>query len=108
LAAIVSEHHQVETALRGQEGKLRVALDVQHRSQMERDDLLDRERAARAEAERANNAKDQFLAVLSHELRTPLTPVLLTASLLENDRKLPQSVRDDIQTIRQNIELEAR
>jgi signal transduction histidine kinase/ActR/RegA family two-component response regulator len=31
---------------------------------------------ARAEAERAAQAKDDFLATLSHELRTPLTPIL--------------------------------
>jgi CheY-like chemotaxis protein len=60
------------------------------------------------EAERANSAKDQFLAVLSHELRTPLTPVMLAASILENDRSLPAEVREDLQTIRRNVELEAR
>jgi hypothetical protein len=34
------------------------------------------EHAARADAERASQSKDRFLAVLSHALRAPLTPVL--------------------------------
>ncbi len=68
----------------------------------------ERERAARTEAEAANSAKDQFLAVLSHELRTPLTPVMLTASMLENDPQLPARVREDLHTIHRNVALEAR
>ena len=42
-------------------------------------------RQARAEAERANRAKDQFLAILSHELRTPLSSMLLHAQLLKGE-----------------------
>ena len=39
---------------------------------------------ARAEAERANSAKDDFLATLSHELRTPLSSMLLNAQRLRS------------------------
>ena len=37
---------------------------------------------AQKQAEKANEAKDHFLAVLSHELRTPLTPALMLAESL--------------------------
>src|SRR3954470_1862468 len=41
-----------------------------------------RAKSARHEAEKANHAKDEFLAVLSHELRTPLTLTLGWTRLL--------------------------
>ena len=38
--------------------------------------------AARAEAERANRSKDEFLAMLGHELRNPLAPILTALELM--------------------------
>ncbi len=61
-----------------------------------------------AELAKANRAKDNFLAVLSHELRTPLTPVLATAAMLQRDSRLSEDVRESIDVIRRNAELEAR
>jgi GAF domain-containing protein len=63
---------------------------------------------ARTEAERANLAKDRFLAMLSHELRTPLMPVLTSLLGLEHEADVPETIRPALQMIRRNVELEAR
>lgn len=65
-------------------------------------------RAAKDEAERANLAKDHFLAVLSHELRTPLTPIASAAYVLERYARVPEQYRGLLPMIQRNIALEAR
>src|SRR5205814_8816559 len=52
------------------------------RSAEERAQLLERATAARAEAEDASRAKDEFLAMLGHELRNPLAPILTALQLM--------------------------
>ena len=63
---------------------LPVAALVWERKTVERERtlLLAREQAARAEAEAANHAKDEFLAMLSHELRNPLAAISTAAHVL--------------------------
>ncbi|MFL6569077.1 MAG: PAS domain S-box protein [Chthoniobacterales bacterium] len=97
----------VITALRDASGRLRgfskVTRDVS-------DQLRAREmEAEKIAAEKANKAKDEFLATLSHELRTPLTPALAAASFMaENLSELPEKFTNDVHVIRRNVQLEAR
>lgn len=65
-------------------------------------------RAAKEEAERANQAKDRFLAVLSHELRTPLSPIATAAHLLERTATVPEKYNNLLPMIQRNVALEAR
>jgi PAS domain S-box-containing protein len=65
--------------------RLAITADVTERKEIEaeRERLLASERAARSEAEHANQVKDDFLAALSHELRTPLNAIVGWSQLLK-------------------------
>jgi signal transduction histidine kinase len=67
------------------------------------DDLLANERAARIEAERASHLKDEFLATLGHELRNPLNAILGWARLLELGRLSAEEAHGGAQTIVRNV-----
>ena len=66
-------------------GASKVARDISHRKSLEahNTELREREHRARQEAEAANRAKDEFLAMLGHELRNPLSPILTALQLMK-------------------------
>lgn len=84
--------HCVIATLRDESGNLQgfsnIIQDITARkkAEEERNQLLQREQLARQEAESANQAKDEFLAILSHELRTPLTAITGWVGMLRSGR----------------------
>jgi PAS domain S-box-containing protein len=66
------------------------------------------ERRLRTEAEAANRAKDEFLAVLSHELRTPLNAILTWTRMLRSGRLTAAGAADALDRIERSTRLQAR
>jgi PAS domain S-box-containing protein len=80
-------------------------LSERKRAEAERQELIVRERVSRE----ANEAKDQFLAILSHELRNPLAAISASASVLaEAGTSLPASLSETVSRIQRNVMSEAR
>jgi signal transduction histidine kinase/ActR/RegA family two-component response regulator len=71
----------------------------------QRDEALER---ARDDAQTANRAKDEFLAVVSHELRTPLTPVLAWARMLRSGQLDPAAAGRALESIERNVRAQAQ
>jgi PAS domain S-box-containing protein len=74
----------------------------------EREALLESERIARSEAEKANMSKDQFVAVLSHELRAPLHAVLGWVQMLKRGNLDAKGVQQALDVIDKNTRLQAQ
>jgi hypothetical protein len=90
--------------------RILVATDITQRLRAEqaREDLLASERAARAEAERSNRLKEEFLATLSHELRNPLHAIVGWAAILNRNKDLPAPVLRGLEAIERNSKIQAR
>jgi len=87
-----------------------ITYDITPRKQVEaaRQELLEREQAARVEAEATARAKDEFLAVISHELRTPLSAMLGWAEVLRARQPGDPVYERALQTIERNAERQGR
>ena len=75
---------------------------------MERRRIEDKLQQQKESAEAVNAAKDRFLAMLSHELLTPLMPILLWASGTVKEPDLSLDMRQGLEMVCRNVQLEAR
>jgi PAS domain S-box-containing protein len=91
-------------------GASKVARDISGRKQAdaEREELLMRERAARAEAQAANRSKDEFISLVSHELRSPLNSILIYSHMLRSNLHDVEQVRQTCEIIERNARTQLR
>lgn len=86
-----------------------IAEDVTERKQREIDieELLGREREARAQAEAAASSKDEFVAVVTHELRSPLNAIRGWAHVLRHSGSLSATQVKALDAIDRNTQAQA-
>jgi len=91
-------------------GSVYIVSDITERKRIEeeRGSLLASERSARREAETANRAKDEFLAIVSHELRAPLNVMLGWSRMLRGGQLDEPAKTHALDTIERNVRLQVQ
>ena len=103
---------RVERIIVGVASQASVAIDnarllkPHKRRAIERENLLESERMARATAERMGELKDEFLANLSHELRTPLSAIVGWSKVLRQGVKDEADLHNGLDTIERNARMQ--
>jgi signal transduction histidine kinase len=80
--------------------------NARRRALDERNQMLSREKEARKEAENANRAKDDFIAMVAHELRAPLGVMLGWSRMLRENNIDKETLHIALETIERNAKLQ--